>query len=90
MKNAALKEAGLWWVRWERHNRYHAVYVTELGLYWTYCSLSIRPSAVREETPDPPAICHHCRMRVRSPFLVPDELREMRQGQGLAIPGPVR
>jgi hypothetical protein len=43
------------WIRWEQYKRYHAVYVNALGVYWTYCGKSIRPSALVDETGQPAA-----------------------------------
>ena len=73
------------WVRWEAYKRYHAVYVSELGVHWTYCGLSIRPGAVLDERERPPALCRHCRLRLRSSYLVPDQLKALRIGQGLSV-----
>src|ERR1035441_7048516 len=73
------------WVRWEAYKRYHAVYVSELGVHWTYCGLSIRPGAVLDEREQPPAQCRHCRLRLRSSYLVPDQLKALRVGQGLPV-----
>ena len=73
------------WVRWEAYKRYHAVYVSELGVHWTYCGLSIRPGAVLDERERPPAQCRHCRLRLRSSYLVPDQLKALRIGQGLPV-----
>jgi hypothetical protein len=73
------------WVRWEAYKRYHAVYVSELGVHWTYCGRSIRPGAVLDEREQPPAQCRHCRLRLRSSYLVPDQLKALRIGQGLPV-----
>ena len=82
---SAIDDGVLRWIRWESYQRYHAVYVTALGVYWTYCSRSIRPSAVVAESSDPPAICRHCRSRLRCAFLMPDELKALRIEQGLPV-----
>jgi hypothetical protein len=74
------------WIRWESQRRYHAIYVSALGVHWTYCGRSIRPAAVLEESGEPPARCRHCRLRVRSAFLVPDRLKALRAEQGLSMP----
>jgi hypothetical protein len=73
------------WVRWEAYKRYHAVYVSALGVHWTYCGRSIRPGAVLDEREQPPAQCRHCRLRLRSSYLVPDQLKALRVGQGLPV-----
>jgi hypothetical protein len=71
-------DSDLKWVRWESYKRYHAVYVEALGVYWTYCGRSRRPSAVFAETSAPPACCQHCRSRIRYSFLVPESLKALR------------
>jgi hypothetical protein len=68
-----------------RRQRYNAVYVSELGVHWKYCGRSIRPGAVLDEKEQPPAQCRHCRLRLRSSYLVPDQLKALRIGQGLPV-----
>jgi len=73
------EENNLKWVRWESFKRYHAVYVEAVRVYWTYCGLSRRPAGISDESEEPPARCRHCRLRIRSSFLVPNQLKALRQ-----------
>lgn len=68
------------WIRFERYNRYHAVFISHWGLYWTYCGRSIRPQGVRDEKIDPSARCGCCRSRVKRPYLIPARIAKL-EGQ---------
>jgi hypothetical protein len=62
------------WIRFEHYTRYHAIYASHWGVYWTYCGRSIRPEGVRDEKSEPPARCGCCRSRVKRPYLIPAKI----------------
>jgi hypothetical protein len=71
---SADKVEALRWIRFEHYTRYHAIYATHWGVYWTYCGRSIRPQGVRDEQSEPPARCGCCRSRVKRPYLIPAKI----------------
>src|SRR5580698_805912 len=62
------------WIKFEHYVRYHAIYSSHWGVYWTYCGRSIRPQGVRDEKTEPPARCGCCRSRVKRPYLIPTKI----------------
>ena len=65
------------WIRFERAQRFHAVFRQSGGGYWTYCARFIRTTGVTQQADDPPARCACCRSRLKLPYLVPRKLQEL-------------
>ena len=72
------------WIRFERYLRFHAVYTTHLGASITWCGRMCRVGSESERSTDPVRRCSHCASRLRCPYLVPDELRELAGAKQLA------
>lgn len=69
------------WIRFETQLRYHAVYVQADGMYFTWCARVVRIGGESGNTQEPPARCGCCQSRIRHPWLVPDKLRRLRDGE---------
>lgn len=69
------------WIRFERYNRYHAIYAADSGLYWTYCGRNVRVDDVSAEVDAPPARCGCCRSRLLRPYLVPERMTRLKENR---------
>ncbi|MBZ5580912.1 MAG: hypothetical protein LAQ30_01680 [Acidobacteriia bacterium] len=68
------------WIRFERKPaRFHLLW-SEQGFLTTLCGRMVYRAEVIAETENPPARCRCCRSRSEHPYLVPVELRALRQG----------
>jgi hypothetical protein len=75
------------WVKFKGNARYHAVYATAPGGYWLFCSRFYRTSAVTEASPADALPswfprCSCCCSRMRLPYMIPPELRKIREEAG--------
>lgn len=63
------------WIRTDTHARYHAVLAEHGDVYTTWCG---RKAGMGVRVTDaPPARCQACQGRIRRPYLLPVELREL-------------
>jgi hypothetical protein len=65
------------WIRFESYRRFHAIFTSHWGLYWTYCGRCIRPEGVSNESSDPPVVCACCRSRIKRPYLIPPKISKL-------------
>ena len=72
------KSDSLKWIRFERAQRFHAVFAEMGGGYWTYCQRFTRLAPGVTLSAEPPARCSCCKSRLRNPYLVPDKLVALR------------
>lgn len=69
------------WIRFEKYNRYHAIYTIDSGLYWTYCGRNVRMDSVSTAVEVPPARCACCRSRLLRPYLIPARMMRLKENR---------
>ena len=65
------------WIKF-KGMRFHAVFAETNGGYWTYCQRFMRAPGVSDLKMHPKYRCLCCKGRLASPYLIPEELRNVR------------